>query len=159
MLDTWTLEGRVSVRSGDEGGSASLSWQESPAQAVLRAAGPLGAGSFTLRRDDAGAVLETADGKRRHATDVDELVQLAFGADVPVRALAWWVRGLPAPDAVDALTLDEYGRLAHLEQAGWQIEYPDYAATVPVLPRRLNARRGETEVRLAIRRWQPGVGP
>jgi outer membrane lipoprotein LolB len=154
-LVRWSFEGRVSVRGPNEGGSATLRWQESPEGAELRAMGPLGAGSFTLTRDSQGALLRTADGKQRHAAEVATLVQDAFGAQIPVDALAYWVRGLPAPGPVETLELDAHGRLAQLRQRGWDVEFSGYARSGALdLPARLQARSEPWEVRLAIRRWQ-----
>lgn len=154
-LVRWSFEGRVSVRGPDQGGSATLRWQESPESAQLRATGPLGAGSFTLTRDAEGALLRTADGKQRHAAQVATLVQEAFGAQIPVDALAYWVRGVPAPGPVEALELDAHGRLARLRQQGWEVEFSGYAPSGTLeLPTRLRARAEPWEVRLAIRRWQ-----
>lgn len=154
-LTHWEVEGRVSVRTGEQGASATLHWRQGPDHSRLQAVGPLGAGAFTLERDAHGAVLRTADGRVRAAPRVEDLVRDAFGADVPVRALGYWIRGVPAPGPVRALTLDAYGRLGALEQDGWVLAFTHYdTSTQPPLPARLRAQRDDTEVRLAIRTWR-----
>lgn len=154
-LSEWEVEGRVSVRTGQQGASATLNWHQHPDHSRLQAVGPLGAGAFTLERNPDGAVLRTADGRVRTAPQVEALVLDAFGADVPVRALGYWIRGVPAPGPVQALTVDAHGRLGTLTQDGWVLAFTHYTtSTQPPLPTRLRAQREDTEVRLAIRTWR-----
>ena len=155
-LRAWTLEGRVAVRRGGEGWSARLRWRETPAGWTLELRGPLGRRALRLRADGEGALLE-AGGRREWAPDAGTLLERHAGLPVPVAALAWWVRGLPAPGAPHALSLGPGGRPARLAQRGWTVRYLAYTEPAPglALPRRLELERGALRVRLVVDRWRP----
>ena len=155
-LRAWTLEGRVAVRRGGEGWSARLRWRETPAGWTLELRDPLGRRALRLRADGEGALLE-AGGRREWAPDAGALLARHAGLPVPVAALAWWVRGLPAPGARHELALGPGGRPARLAQQGWTVRYLAYTEPAPglVLPRRLELERGALRVRLVVDRWRP----
>jgi outer membrane lipoprotein LolB len=116
--------------------------------------GALGRGAWRLEADEMGAVLTQSDGEILRSDTVDELVREQLGNEVPVSALAWWIRGLAAPGKPQRLVLDEGGRPTGLSQEGWQIEferYRDFAGQQ--LPQRITARQGEWTIKLAIREW------
>jgi outer membrane lipoprotein LolB len=85
------------------------------------------------------------------------------GWDIPVRALADWVRGVGAPPAEFGqarVIYGEGGRPARLEQAGWVIDYTKWQdAGQPVLPARLVATRGQAKVRLIVDQWSLAPTP
>ncbi len=155
-LRAWTLEGRVAVRRGGKGWSARLRWREAPAGWTLELRDPLGRRALRLRADGEGALLE-AGGRREWAPDAGALLAHHAGLPVPVAALAWWVRGLPAPGTRHELALGPGGRPARIAQQGWTVRYLAYTEPAPglVLPRRLELERGALRVRLVVDRWRP----
>ena len=40
--------------------------------------------------------------------------------------MQYWILGVPAPKISFTKTLDSYGRLQHLRQDGWDIEFLEY---------------------------------
>jgi outer membrane lipoprotein LolB len=82
-----------------------------------------------------------------------------MGWPIPVEALQWWVRGLAAPGIVEDEQLDSQGLLTSLDQLGWRVEFNRYDSKAGVaLPVRLDARRDNYRVKLAIGRWQLDTG-
>ncbi len=151
----WSLVGRISLDDGDAGGSGKLQWVVEADHSRMDFHGAMGRGAWRLEIDPEGAVLELADGSIHSEADVDELVQRQAGWPVPVQALQWWVRGLAAPGPVDAQQLDAASRLAGLSQFGWQIEFDRYVAdTGFALPTRLDVRKNNYRVKLAISQWR-----
>ena len=106
------------------------------------------------------ALLEGLEGGPRQGTDAEALLREATRWEIPVEALASWVRGARADaDRFGAASMQfgEDGRLSRLEQGGWRIDYGDWrptAAASAELPHRLNAVRGEARVRLVVDQWQ-----
>jgi outer membrane lipoprotein LolB len=149
------LEGRVSVRAGEEAFSGGLAWRRGVADEELLLSTPLGQGVAELRGDHEGVTLTDAKGQVHHAPDADALVRQALGLELPLRGLVWWVVGHPRPEAPYRAEPDESGRLAVLEQDGWRIEFSRYALQNGLmLPGKLVARRGEAlEVRLVVDAW------
>lgn len=155
LLSTFRLEGRVSVRAGEESFSGGLTWRREEAGEELLLSTPLGQGVAELRGDREGMTLVDAKGRAHRAADADSLVRQALGLELPLRGLVWWVVGHPRPDAPYRAEADAAGRLVVLEQDDWHIDFSRYEARDGrVLPGKLVARRGEDlEVRLVVDAW------
>ena len=154
--ESFRLEGRVSVKAGEESFSGGLIWRRGAGSEELLLNTPLGQGVAELRGDPDGVTLTDAKGKVYRAPDADALVHQALGLELPLRGLAWWVMGHPRPGAAYRAEPDGTGRLGALEQDEWRIEFSRYALQgKTTLPGKLVARRGEAlEVRLVVDRWE-----
>ena len=158
-LSAWQFNGRVSLTRGEEGGHASLYWQEQAGSFNLGVSGPLGQGGFQLNGDARGVVLVDADGQTFAAQDADALLVQVTGWQLPVSGLRYWIRGLPEPAAgkVQAIR-DEAGQLHRLEQSGWTINYQRYQVVDGIsLPAKLQLAREDVAVRIVIDQWQLGT--
>ncbi len=122
-LSDWSFTGRLGLRQGDEGGSGRLDWMQRSATSELRFRGALGAGAWRLQAGPREARLILADGTERVGVDVVALVHETTGWRLPVDALAWWVRGLTAPQEIpaQALELSDDGLPQSFQQAGWRL--------------------------------------
>lgn len=159
-LDAWRAEGRLVVRSGNEGGQVAFTWTERPDGTFgMRMAGPWGQGMARLTGGDGRAALRGADGARYVAADAAELLAGVYGWDVPVAGLRRWLVGLPAAGA--DYTLDRFGRVTALDWQDWRVLYRRYRQVDGTdLPAVLTATRAPdgTEIRVAIDRWRLGAG-
>lgn len=159
-VPAWWLEGRASITRAGKGGSGRIEWrQDGPAFEVALAA-PVTRQSWRLAVDGSGgARLEGLEGGTRHGPDGQALLFEATGLEVPVEALAAWLRGLPADEAVHGPARLEFGAdllPARLEQAGWGIDFRAWRPSTdgaPALPLRIDARRGDAGVRLVVDAW------
>lgn len=156
-LDSWTLEGKLAVNDGNDGGSGKLRWQEGDEQSRMDFHGALGRGAWRLVSGPGGAELELADGRAYQAASVSELVRGQLGWSVPVEALSWWVLGLQAPGSADARAFEADGTLKSLSQQGWNIEFDRYREHDGFnMPMKVTARQAEKSVKLAVRQWELG---
>ncbi|MOA27497.1 Outer-membrane lipoprotein LolB precursor [compost metagenome] len=122
----------------------------------IRLSGPLGRGAARLTGRPGKVSLEVANQGRYDAPNPEVLLEEQLGWKLPVSNLAWWVRGLPAPDSKSRLTLDGDSRLASLEQDGWQVEYTEYTQLNGYwLPERIKLHGTDLDVTLVIKTWQP----
>jgi len=158
--ESFRLEGRVSVKSGEENFSGGMSWQHQPREETLLLRTPLGQGVAELHGTPAGVSLTDAEGRRYRADDAEQLVRQVVGMTLPMKGLAWWVVGHPRPGIPYTAEADPEGRLALLRQDDWRIEFSRYAPhsgngqPAVHLPGKLVARRGEDlEVRLVVDEW------
>ena len=143
------MHGRVVIKGRDTAFSSGLRWQAGPADDELWLNAPLGQTLGHLKRDAAGAVLTTADQTVYRAGSIESLTRRAFGWELPVDRLRWWVLGRAAPAPLPAVAeRDARQRLTVLTQDGWrvQFEYDGEAAQ----PLRLQATQPDAEIRLAI---------
>lgn len=150
------LEGRVSVKAGEESFSGGIAWRRDAQGEDILLNTPLGQGVAELHGDASGMTLTDAKGQSHRAADADELVRLVLGMELPLRGLAWWVTGHPRPKAPYQAESDSEGHLARLAQDDWRIEFSRYGPRgSAILPGKLVARRGEDlEVRLVVDRWE-----
>ena len=155
-LERWRAEGRLSVRTGTEGGQASFVWIEEGAGGFrLRLSGPWGQGGARLQGGGSRATLVAADGQRFVGRDARGLLSALYGWEIPVGPLRRWLIGLPTDGA--AYTLDRFGRLETLDWRGWRLDYGRYRRAGEFeLPAVLKARHAatDTEVRVAVDAWR-----
>jgi outer membrane lipoprotein LolB len=155
------LEGRVSVRSGEENFSGGMSWRHDPQEENLLLRTPLGQGVAELRGTPEGVWLKDAEGRQYVAEDAETLVRQVVGMTLPIKGLTWWVVGHPRPGAHYVAEADPQGHLAVLWQDDWRIEFSRYDAHADArrarieLPGKLVARRGDDlEIRLVVDQWE-----
>jgi len=160
MRPDWSLQGRVALSNGRDGGSGRIDWQQHGEHYSVALSAPITRQSWRLSGDAGGARLEGLDGGPRDGADPARLLREATRWEIPVTALADWVRGLraSADHGPAQLAFGVDGRLARIEQDGWTIDYSAWQAHAggTELPVRLNARRGEASVRLVVDRWEVG---
>ena len=158
----WSLQGRVALSNGRDGGSGRIDWQQQGDRYTVALSAPITRQSWRLSGDAGGALLEGLEGGPREGADPARLLREATRWEIPVTALADWVRGLPAPAAAHGPASIAYGadgRVAASEQDGWRIGYGAWTAVDGMeLPARLDARRGDASVRLVVDAWIFGGG-
>jgi len=151
----WSLQGRLGVSDGHEGGSGSFSWSQDGAryEFVLRA--PVTGKSFRLSGDAHDALLEGLDGGPLRGNDAEALMRKALGWEVPLRELRAWVLGLRAAGGPAEIRFGENRLPSLLRQDGWSVEYRSWDETRdPPLPTKVYAARPPYKVRLSIESWQ-----
>lgn len=159
--EAFRLEGRVSVKSGEENFSGGMQWRHERQEETLLLRTPLGQGVAELHNAAGKVSLKDAEGRLYVADDAETLVRQVVGMTLPIKGLAWWVVGHPRPNSRYVAEADKNGRLAVLKQDGWRIEFSRYGARTDArraeffLPGRLIARRGEDlEIRLVVDEWE-----
>ena len=155
----WSFEGRVAINNAGKGGNGRIDWQQDGPRYVVSLSAPVTRQSWRLIGDthsEAGR-LEGLDGGPREGEDAEALLLEATGWDIPVNALAEWVRGLPAGGFLsENQSFSMQGNLQTIEQAGWRIDYVEWFGEEdpqPQLPRRIEARRDRATVRLIVDHW------
>ena len=158
-IDRFTLTGRVA--SGALGFKADLRWKQHPdGRFEMRVAGPFGARAAELAGDSQQVTVRTGDkGNLVVTTDPEAWLEQELGVRLPVTGLRWWALGLPAPDSQHQILLDPaHGRALRIVQNGWELDYVEYrAASTLDLPRRIEARNGDTRVLVLADAWS-GLG-
>jgi len=151
-LSDWEISGKIGVRSPKESGSGSLFWQQRENWFDIRLAGPLGRGAARLVGNPQNAKLEAAN--QNASGNAQNLLAERLGWNLPLEALRWWLRGLPAPGQTEQLKLDTDNRLALLKQGGWQVDYLSYREQQGYwLPERLKLSGAQLSVTLVVKDW------
>jgi outer membrane lipoprotein LolB len=151
-LVSFVLNGRIHLKVEKEAFPGRVRWQHAPATDELWFYSPVGSAVAHLRQDGEGAWLMTAEGREHRANDLRALTSEVLGWDLPIEALAFWVRGIPWPGAdAQSLQRDELGRLKRLEQVGWRVSYLAWGASG--LPAKLDLSGERLRLRLVVDRW------
>lgn len=153
LPDAFAIEGRVSVRYGEESLSGKIAWTHGAARDEISLASPLGNQLARIVREPGGVALTDANQNRYQAADVETLTERHLGWRLPLAGLSDWVRARPGAGA--STRRDAAGRPIHVAEAGWTIDL-DYDGASR-LPRRLvmvftRAER-PLEIRLVIDDW------
>ena len=157
----WELTGKLAVKQPSDSGTAIINrWrQEGETYDLSLSSSFLGMGRTELKGMPGFIELSLPDGETYTSSDPEALVEAATGWSLPINSLAWWIRGLPAPDGDYRLLFDEQNQLAVIKQSGWEIRYDrwnEFVTELPALPARITALKGDRRVRVVISQWQPG---
>ena len=118
--------------------------------------GPLGVGLFEVEGSATGVEARFPDGRRVHAVSPEALLEQEIGWSVPLLGLRYWIVGAPVPDGAPLkMELDDQGRLARLEQAGWTVVYERYDTLDGLsLPERIRFSNASVDATVIVRRWK-----
>lgn len=149
----WALQGRLAVSAAGEGGSGRIDWVQRGDGFDIRLSAPVTRASWRLQGGPGQARLEGLDGGPLAGPDARDLLAQATGWDIPVQALAHWVRGGRAPGPAQ-IEFGPDGLPALIVQQGWTVEYRGWTTDAAPRPRRVFASRGDASVRLAVDAWE-----
>lgn len=152
-VGAFLLEARISATDGDRAASGRLEWEHASEADSWLLFSPLGQVVAELIATDTGATLRTADGQTLTGRSAEVMLPELLGVPAPTDGLAHWVQAVPRAGA-RVLATDQSGRPVRISDAGWIIDYPEYADESPdAMPRRIDARWGDARIRLMIDNW------
>ncbi len=161
-ISHWQAIGKLGVKTPDDGGSATLRWQQQDTTYQIAFNGPFGQGNMAIDGEPGRVTFSGGSNPPQSAKTAEELMFKNTGWNIPVSQLAYWVRGLPDPTReVAHYTLNAQGLIDKLDQAGWKITYGEYTNTpnrngVIAMPGRITAEYREMRLTLLIREWKLG---
>ena len=158
-FDEWLMRGKLAVRTPSTSESANLSWQQQGNLAELELSGPLGAGATRITADERWLLIDAGDDQQRYDISATDVIEARLGWPLPVTALPFWVRGVPAPGDLPAELDTNNGELSGFVQDGWTVSYSGWQQQANLkLPTRVTLTNGTVPARLLIRDWQAGRG-
>ena len=150
------IAGRLSLKRGSEALTANFQWQHKGAEDTIDLASPTGQTVARLYGAPGRAALQTADGRVETAADWNALTTRALDWSLPVAGLAFWIQGVPRPDAEFSVEAGAGTKPGVLRQDGWTIVYLAFAEDESRLPRpaRMTLSYPDVEVRLVVDAWR-----
>lgn len=153
-LDEWEFNGRIGVRTGEDGFNGKLRYVQARRGFEATVSGPLGIGTVRLEGDDRSITLTDNDGVRTELEDAELELRYRYGWTIPVASLRYWALGIPDPGQPAETVLNDDGQLASLAQGGWSVDISRYdEGGGQRMPGRLTAENSDTRVRLVIDHW------
>lgn len=150
-ISNFVIDGRLS-----EGaiGSATLFWRQEGSRFSARASGPFGSGAIALAGTPDQVTIRTGE-ETITTRQPERWMRERLGWQLPVAGLRFWAVGRPMPGTPAHYAFTDDGRLAVLEQSGWQVIYESYEEQDQWwLPTRIRLVMGEQSVLLRIARWR-----
>ena len=158
-LEKWEIYGSLALRARERRWSATIRWRQYSDNTRINLSGPFGQGAARIKARPGYVELLDVYGERHRAQTMETLLEREFGWFIPLSGMRYWVRGLSAPElGLATHTLDSWGRITVLRQAGWTIRYASYAEGMLALPTRIIASRSTLEARLVVKRWNTDSG-
>ena len=159
--ETWTLDGKLSVHTEEEGWFAGLSWWQDGERFRIDLKDSLGRIMARIERIGRRVTLIRHDGSKSSAASPEGLMREIYGWALPVTGLRYWVLGIPGPNRAGQrqarYKLDARGRLTALKQAGWSVDYQGYQDIDPVaLPETISVTGHDFRVKLIVDTWDLG---
>ena len=150
-ITSWEISGALAARNRHKGWNASMNWvQQGANHYQIRLSGPLGSGTVIISKR--GTVITLRDGpKQLSSTNASTLLKQQTGVSLPIANLYYWVRGIPAPGAVQAEQHYPTGQLSQLKQAGYTIQYMQYNSTLPTV---IKLQGNGVFIKLVIKNWK-----
>lgn len=162
-IGNWQLAGKLGIRTADDNGSANLKWDQQLTNYQINLSGPLGQKRTIITGSADKVRLEQTGEAAQEADTAEALIKKSGGWTLPVTQLAYWVRGVPAPELrITHLQQNENGLIDQLVQGGWSVNYSNYrdqnfkGAILP-LPGKITAEYKDVRLVLVIREWNLGV--
>lgn len=145
----FSVVGRIGAVAGTAGASGDFLWRQYPSGFDVQFWGPLGQGrTHVVVEGDTLSVL-TARGERVVDSKARDWIRRELYLDLPVRALASWINGHPAPE----WPAGDLGEDA-FRQLGWRIEIAAWDEwNGRRQPRKLVVSRDEYRVTIVCREW------
>jgi len=154
-INDWFLTGRVAIINGHESWHLNMRWQRHGDKYILDLSGPFGAGHAQLTGTDEGVVLVDADKNYFFAESPDRLLYETTSLRMPVKSLLYWMRGIPNWSVnSEKKKLDEFGRLALLQQDGWRVQFKRYSnVETHELPQKIFIDGFDLKVKIFVDEW------
>jgi outer membrane lipoprotein LolB len=150
----WSVSGRLSLSDGQRGGQLAFDWRASGEEHEVILRTVMGGRQWRLRFGPLDASLEGSDVDLLWGPDPDPLVEAAVGWPIPVRDLAWWIRGLAPPGADGRIRFSSDGSLSSAESPPWMLSFQRFDQTEDgLMPSRLQADSAPYRVRMVLRDW------
>jgi len=150
----WQIIGKIAYRSPERNSSGRLRWKQQDSQFNIGLSGPLGRGVMNISGTQQEALIEITGQESYHTTEPERTLREQTGTDIPLNALLYWIRGIPAPNQASHYQLDTVGRNINMKQAGWNLEYSKYRAVNGFwLPGKISIRKQDKLLLLVINQW------
>jgi outer membrane lipoprotein LolB len=157
QVKSWRATGAISVQRAKQSPVIMhYEWQQSgPEHYRVDLAASLNVAGATITGRPGRVTLQRDRERPVSASTPEELMQESLGWSLPVPALWYWARGLPAPGPTQETKYDSYGHLTVLRQNGWQVRFDGYHTVQGVdLPHIIELHRQDVSARIVVKQWQ-----
>lgn len=154
-LDHWLIAGNIGIIYSNSSDVASFDWQKNKANYEINLHSPMNLKSARVVGDDVSVTLDLGKNQRSIAETPEKLLKKELGWKLPVTNLAYWIKGLPAPQTQKQTLLDKFNHLATLKQNDWSIRYMDFTSVNSIdLPSKIYLQNQNIKIKIIIKKWE-----
>ena len=154
-IDSWDMNGRIAVDTGQRAFQGRFQWRQSAESIELSIRGPLGTGILQVT-GPLDKLTVRAQGKTWELSDPEPELSELLGWWLPVRSMQAWLLGFSDPMFSSEEEFGPARTLQALEQRLWRLTYDSYKLSQGLLlPHRIDLSHGSLERRVIIDRWRP----
>jgi len=155
-INSWSVRGRVSIVTGDDGWNGSIRWKQVDSHYDIRIVGPLGQGALWLQGSPGFVELRSSKNKESvTATDAETLLYQQMGWKIPISGLRYWVLGLFGPGKTEEIKYNKQGLPVEFVQAGWTIRLLRYREVAgQQIPVKIFLNNDRFRVKMIIKLWK-----
>jgi len=155
-LSSWSIRGRVSIVTGDDGWNGSIRWKQVDSNYDIRIVGPLGQGSIWLQGSPGFVELRSSKNKKSiTAIDAESLLYRQMGWKIPVSGMRYWVLGLFGPGKTDSVKYNKLGLPVEFVQSGWTIRLLRYRKVAgQQIPVKIFLNNDRFRVKMIVKIWK-----
>jgi len=152
LIKTWSIEGKVGARNGDDATSFNIVWSQQGDEFSIRLFGPMGQGAISIYGDTDYAIMKQGETSQQ-AGNLHELMSQNSNLNLPLDHLTFWIRGIPSPETRAGIKVDHEGLLSEIKQDNWKVEYSEYYYDETPMPRKLNVSKADMSAKIIIKEW------
>lgn len=153
-ISDWSINGRLTVDTGERGYQARFSWQQHDGELELEVRGLLGARSFRIEGDETRLTVQSR-GETEVLTDPERQLSEMLGWWLPVTSVEHWLLGQPDPDYPADTARGAFDTLSMLNQREWAIRYEEYQlADGRLIPRHIVLSDAPLTLQLFVTDWE-----
>lgn len=155
QLKNFQAQGVLSVYYRKKLTIANFAWQQMGDRYQIKLSGPWGLGSEILMGQPGRVTLIRSSHERYTAVSPEVLLSQQLGLHLPVTALIFWARGIPAPLHPTQIKFNDLNQIICLKQAGWLIELSQYRVVkTATLPTKLQINSKQLKLRIVVNKWK-----
>ena len=160
-LNKWQLKGKIAFLQTNKRESASINWKVNNDNQQLNLSTYLGISVLKLTSNN-GLHTINLDGKKYQSSDLETLIYSLTQLTLPVKALSYWLKGLPyqPSDHIDYHPETQLPKSLNSQYDGrlWQIKYSKYKniknkSTNTLLATKITISQGDLTIKIAINNW------
>ena len=150
------MRGRVAILNETEAWHLNVDWQQYNGSYRIEMWGPFGSGRVQLQGNEHGVRLIDSEQRVYYSHDPESLLYRHTGVHMPVTGLRYWILGLADPGrSQQQPVVDQYGRLASVQQNDWNVELKRYTRIGQLeLPDKLSVNKDHIQVKMVVDNWQ-----
>lgn len=155
QLKNFAASGVLSVYYRKKLTIANFAWQQMGDRYQMKLSGPWGLGSEILIGQPGRVTLIRSSHERYTAVSPEALLSQQLGLRLPVTALIFWARGIPAPMHPTQIKFNDLSQIIRLKQAGWLVELSQYRVVkTDTLPTKLQINSKQLKLRIVVNKWK-----